>query len=205
MKKATRTILLSVIALLITLTLSTTTILAAPLQASGTPNDTILVDGEIKTLYVLNDTSHRGVDVTPEQPFSPIPLSNWRISVTDTFTHNGYRALTDFVANRYHDSGVSVSYTAGKSHTISASFSSTVGVSVKVVQGSLGSTFGVSATFTTSTTVTYPVARGTAGQIISRFTRQYYAFTLSNGSRSGTGSGYTKATNQYYDYQYYEL
>lgn len=203
MKK--KSFLLSVIALLITLTIPMTTVFAAPMQMSGTPNGTIIVDGETKVLYVLNDTTHRGAETTPVQPLSPVPLASWTITVTDTFTHNGLRALTDFVANRYHDSGVSVSYTQGQSHTISANFNTNVGVSVEVIQASLGATFGVSATFTNSTTVTYPVAKGTAGQIISRFTRQYYAFTLSSGSRTGTGSGYTKATNQYYDYQYYVL
>lgn len=120
-----------------------------------------------------------GQQITPRHA-SITPHTHAIVNVRSTarkYTQNLSGAPLKNTRFKESSSWPTISYTRGRSFTVSGSCSLSVGVPVSVAQAQIGASFGVSSTWTAGTTYTYKIPFRTQGYIANQFTRNDYTFT----------------------------
>lgn len=109
--------------------------------------------------------------------------------------------VNDFKPLTNYSTAGTVSYSMGESFELSASISTSVGVTAEVVSAELGSSVTGSRQITASQSYTYDIPSGYKGRIIYRYSYDMYLFdcvtrwTLTGGIDRGEGSAISKPYN----------
>ncbi|XBX04744.1 hypothetical protein QMP26_30475 [Enterocloster clostridioformis] len=138
---------------------------------------------------------------TPESNNAASPRATIVISnVSDPVRYNLFSALTTYSAGPSN-----ITYSKGRSVTISASVTGGGGISVDILQAQIEGTIGASVTFTASEEVSYEVPAGYKGRIVLRYSQDRYTYKVTKDGKTYDGAAYTAAYDEYYARQLISL